>query len=84
MERMSNRTDEKATDTYTGTAGLSSAMQLVSSTSSLSFNFGTAPMPLFVSPIEKKQIQRRDDTFNETLRQVIKKHRDTLDKLAEF
>ena len=68
----------------TGTAGLSSAMQLESSTSTCSLVPGTASMPQIIFPTEKKEINRREETRRETIRRVINRHRGTLDRLAQL
>ena len=68
----------------TGTAGLSSAFQLVESTSSVSIQFGTTPGPIVTFPVEEKPEVKRDETFREILRRSMERHRKTLDKLDEF
>lgn len=71
-----------------GTAGLSSAFQLVESTSSVSISFGTAPSYIILFPAEEKLRRagkvRQDETPREMFRRVIKMHRKALDKLNEF
>ena len=68
----------------TGTAGLSSHMQLVSSTSAFHMPFGTAPLPMVTFPTEKRDEEKRPETFREILRRIIKRHKEVLDKLDRY
>jgi hypothetical protein len=66
------------------TAGISSVLQLVSSTSATSINQGNLPRfyTLIPNAQENKEPEKEEPTFNETLNSVIKRHRKTLDALA--
>ncbi len=66
-----------------GTAGISSAYQLVNSSSSVGGVSGTSPSYYFSFPSahEEKIVTRREDTLGERLHKLIRTHRDTLDKL---
>ena len=68
-----------------GTAGISSAYQLVESSSSVGGEYGTSPSYFisFPSAREEKIRKRREETFGERLHRLIRIHRDTLDKLDE-
>jgi hypothetical protein len=69
-----------------GTAGISSAFQLVESTASSSIEFGTAPTCIVVMPQkeEKKAEIRQEETFRETLHRVMRSHKEVLDRLDEL
>lgn len=68
-----------------GTAGISSAYQLVESSSSVGDEYGTSPSYYisFPSAREEKIKTRREETFGEKLHKLIRIHRDTLDRLDE-
>lgn len=70
-----------------GTAGISSAFQLVESTSFPTLQFGTAPDAAMIFLDEKRQKERarkRDASFKERLVQVVRTHKEALDKLDEL
>jgi len=66
-----------------GTSGLSSAMQLVESTNSFTVQFGTVSSPIIITTFDTEPEGERPETFRETLKRVIKKHRTSLDALGE-
>lgn len=68
---------------YEGTAGLSSAMQIVNSTS-VSMNLQSLPLTILISPQipQEHNEEKNESTFNEILDSVIKTHRKTLDALS--
>ena len=68
-----------------GTAGISSAYQLVESSSSVGGEYGTSPSYYisFFSAREEKIQTRREETLGEKIHKLIRIHRDTLDKLDE-
>lgn len=67
-----------------GTSGLSSAMQLVESTNSFTVQFGTVSSPILIPTLEKAPEGERPETFGQTLKRVIKKHRKSLDALGDI
>ena len=68
-----------------GTSGISSAYQLVESSSSVGSEHGTSPgyFISFPSAREEKVKTRREETLGEKLHRLIRVHRDTLDELDE-
>jgi hypothetical protein len=67
-----------------GTSGLSSALQLVESTNSFTVQFGTVTTPILIPIVENEIENRRLETFRETLKRVIKKHRASLNALDDI
>ncbi len=67
-----------------GTSGLSSAMQqLFESTSAFTLHFGTVSSPILIAIPDNKPERERPETFKDTLKKVIKKHRESLDALGD-
>jgi hypothetical protein len=64
-------------------AGPSSAMQLVETSSASSIMGGTIELPTY--PLQKSQFFQREkeETLDETIKRVIKRHKETLDRLSE-
>lgn len=68
-----------------GTAGISTALQLVESTGSASIQFGTLPGPIVMIPQEERpEESKREETFTDTLHRIIRRHKEALDKLHEM
>jgi len=64
-------------------AGLSSAMQLVETSSTSSILGGTVELPVYILPTPKKPETEREETITETIKKIIRRHKETLDRLAE-
>lgn len=67
-----------------GTAGISSAFQLVESTDFPSMEFGTAPDAIHIFPVGNDISVKREKTFKEKLAETIRRHKPALDKLDKF
>lgn len=67
-----------------GTSGISSALQLTESTSSIAVEFGTLPSPVITIPSEEKPEVESEETFKEIIHRIIRRHKEVLNRLDEF
>jgi len=64
------------------TSGIASALQIGSSTSTYSFEISTSPDALLLFKQEVKPLEAIEETFEDLLQKLTKKHRQTLDRLT--